>query len=153
MEQGKLKAPSSWSKTGVKHENFSPTEKRIAVVGLRIAPVVFVFYHLHNLFPDTQEFAVVFAHVGAVFLLLAAACILNEMCKKAADRVKEAAGLGLQFIKGQRMQEGLVFACTKTSVRQGRIACRTHTRNRASHSHRTRLSSDNTSGALLRESR
>ena len=143
MEQAKLKAPSSWSKTGVKRENFSPTEKRIAKLGLWIAPAVFVLYHLHNLFPDTQQFAVVFAHVGAVFLLLAFTCVAHKPTETAVGGVKKAAEFGLRFIKGRSIQGKFAFACAKTSIRHGRIACRTHTRNRAYRSHHSRSLSTN----------
>ena len=145
MEQEKRKVPSSWSKSGVKHENFSPMEKRIAKCGLCVVVPVAMLYALHLLFPDAREVAVVFANAGMLLLLLAASCILLKPAEAASNGARKAVGFGLRFIKNQRMVNKLTFVRTGATVRRGGLSRRTRVRSRAFRSHHTRSLSTNAS--------
>ncbi len=143
MEQVKLNAPTSWSKTGVKRENFTPTEKHIAKIGLAITVPVAVRHALHLAFPNAREIAAAFASVGMLLLLLVAACVLCKPTKTAADSVKNAARFGMRFIERQRKSCKPAFA--NAAVRHGRVSGRTRVRSRAYRSHRSHTASTGTS--------
>ena len=130
---GILEQASRRSKTGVKRENFSPIEKRIAKIGLGVTVPVAVLYALHLAFPDAREIASVFAGIGVLLLLLAASCIFAEPAEAAAIRVKKAAGFGLQFAKSYNARRNPAF--TKTIHRK--TSNRTRARSRASRSRRS----------------
>lgn len=146
VEQEKMNAPPLWSKSGVKRENFSPMEKRIAKVGLCVVVPAAMFYALHLLLPDAREVAVMFANAGMFLLLLAASCVLLKPAEAAVNGAKKAAGFGAQFIKRRRMAGKPVFLRAGAAVRQGGLSRRTRIRSRAYRSHRTRSLSTNASG-------